>query len=277
MSNLFAIVNKQLLPAAGVSLHISDLAIQRGYGIFDFFKTLNGQPVFLEDHLDRLYYSAEKTLLSAGLPDRETFKTLLNALLQKNNLPDSGVRITLTGGYAVDGYNIAAPNLLITQQPITFNSQVADKGIRLVSYEHQRQLPHVKTIDYLVAVWLQSYIREQQADDVLYHWNGIITECPRSNFFIVTAQQKVLTPQRNVLKGITRKQVLQLAVNGITIETADINLDDVQNAREAFITSTTKGILPVSSFNGVVISNGVTGPVTKLLSEALMKKTYGEE
>ncbi len=277
MSNLFAIVNKELLPAAGASLHISDLAIQRGYGIFDFFKTLNGQPVFLEDHLDRLYYSAEKMLLSAGLPDRETFKTLLNALLQKNNLPDSGVRITLTGGYAVDGYNIAAPNLLITQQPITFNSQVADKGIRLVSYEHQRQLPHVKTIDYLVAVWLQSYIREQQADDVLYHWNGIITECPRSNFFIVTAQQKVLTPQRNVLKGITRKQVLQLAVNGITIETADINLDDVQNAREAFITSTTKGILPVSSFNGVVISNGVTGPVTKLLSEALMKKTYGEE
>ncbi len=277
MSNLFAIVNKELLPAAGASLHISDLAIQRGYGIFDFFKTLNGQPVFLEDHLDRLYYSAEKMLLSAGLPDRETFKTLLNALLQKNNLPDSGVRITLTGGYAVDGYNIAAPNLLITQQPITFNSQVADKGIRLVSYEHQRQLPHVKTIDYLVAVWLQSYIREQQADDVLYHWNGIITECPRSNFFIVTTQQKVLTPQRNVLKGITRKQVLQLAVNGITIETADINLDDVQNAREAFITSTTKGILPVSSFNGVVISNGVTGPVTKLLSEALMKKTYGEE
>lgn len=277
MSNLFAIVNKQLLPAAGASLHISDLAIQRGYGIFDFFKTLNRQPVFLEDHLDRLYYSAEKMLLSAGLPDRETFKTLLNALLQKNNLPDSGVRITLTGGYAVDGYNIAAPNLLITQQPITFNHQVADKGIRLVSYEHQRQLPHVKTIDYLVAVWLQSYIREQQADDVLYHWNGIITECPRSNFFIVTTQQKVLTPERNILKGITRKQVLQLAVNGITIETADINLDDVQNAREAFITSTTKGILPVSNFNGVVIGNGVTGPVTRLLSEALMKKTYDGE
>lgn len=265
------------MPAASASLHISDLAIQRGYGIFDFFKTLNGQPVFLEDHLDRLYYSAEKMLLSAGLPDKETFKALLNTLLQKNNLPDSGVRITLTGGYAADGYNIAAPNLLITQQPISFSKKVAEKGIRLVSYEHQRQLPHVKTIDYLVAVWLQSYIREQQADDVLYHWNGIITECPRSNFFIVTAQQKVLTPERNILKGITRKQVLQLAVNGITIETADINLDDVQNAREAFITSTTKGILPVSNFNGVVIGNGVTGPVTKLLSEALMKKTYGEQ
>ncbi|HQS52989.1 MAG TPA: aminotransferase class IV, partial [Daejeonella sp.] len=58
MSKLFVWVNDTLIPSDEAKLNIADLAVQRGYGIFDFFKTINGQPVFLEDHLDRLFRSA---------------------------------------------------------------------------------------------------------------------------------------------------------------------------------------------------------------------------
>ncbi|MFT3823547.1 MAG: aminotransferase class IV [Chitinophagaceae bacterium] len=273
MSTLYTIVNNDLVPAATASLLVSDLAVQRGYGIFDFFKTINGKPVFLDDHLDRFYYSAEQMKLT-NIPNRDALKELLDTLLQKNNLPDSGVRITLTGGYSPDGYNIAHPNIVITQQAMTFSNTVPEKGIKLISYEHQRQLPQVKSTDYLVAVWLQSYIREQQADDVLYHWDSNVTECPRSNFYIVTKDNKVLTPEKNVLKGITRKHVLQLEADGIIIKTADITLDDILNAREAFITSTTKAIMPVASFNGNLLGDGKPGEITRTLSKALLEKVY---
>jgi branched-chain amino acid aminotransferase len=245
MNHLYSFVNDSFLPADQACLLIGDLSIQRGYGIFDFFKTLNHSPIFLDDHFDRLYHSAAQLHLLVG-HTREALKAILTELQQKNNLPDSGIRITLTGGYSPDGYRLDQPNLIITQQPLqTPISPECKKPIRLVTWPHQRQLPETKTIDYLMAIWLQPYIREQGADDVLYHHNGVITECPRSNFFIVTANNTLVTPGRNILKGITRMKALELAAPQLKTEERDITLEELSTAKEAFVTSTTKHILPV--------------------------------
>lgn len=267
---MYAIVNNELLPAEKATLRVHDLSIQRGYGIFDFFKTLHNKPVFLEDHLDRFYQSAAILQLPVRYT-REELTDLFMQLMEKNNLPDSGIRITLTGGYSTDGYTLATPNLIITQQPLPANQGLHATGIHLATYAHQRQLPAAKSIDYLMAVWLQSFVKQQQAQDVLYHQNDIITECPRSNIFMVTADDRIITPGHNVLKGVIRRQVLALAENHFPTEEKNITLQELYQAKEAFITSTTKNILPVVKADGHTIGIGRPGKITTLLADNLHK------
>lgn len=274
-SGLSVIINGKFLPADKGQILISDLAIQRGYGVFDFFKTINGVPVFLEDHLDRLYRSADQMRLDFGY-DRDALKAMLFELMGMNNLPFSGVKITVTGGYAEDGYSLAKPNVLITQQPLLLYNDANASPLKIVSYEHQRQMPHIKTIDYLMAIWLQPFIKLNQADDVLYHNNGVITECPRSNFFIVTDDDVLVTPANNVLHGITRMQILRHLKHICTIEERNITLDEVYKAKEAFVSNSSKNILPVVKVDQHKIGTGEPGPLTMRIKKELLQLIAAE-
>lgn len=266
----YTLINNEILPAEKAFLRVNDLAIQRGYGIFDFFKTLNNKPVFLEDHLDRFYQSASILQLPVS-HSREALKDLLQQLMAHNNIPDAGIRITLTGGYSADGYSLNTPNLIITQQPLPDNRALQTTGIHLATYPHQRQLPAAKSIDYLMAVWLQPFVKQQQAQDVLYHQNNAVTECPRANFFIVTANDTIITPGHHILKGVIRKQVLALAAARFAVKEKEVTLQDIYQAKEAFITSTTKNILSVVKVDGQAIGAGAPGPVTTLLANDLQQ------
>jgi branched-chain amino acid aminotransferase len=257
----YTIVNNDFIPADKASVLIADLAVQRGYGIFDFFKTINGRPVFLDDHLDRFYHSANQMRLTVK-QNREELKTLLFELMNRNNLPNSGVRITLTGGYSPDGYELVSPNMIITQQPLKINTEINRQGIKLITYPYQRQMPQVKTIDYLMAIWLQPLIKERGADDMLYHDNGLLRECPRSNFFLVTHSNKILTSDTQVLPGVIRKKLLSINGQDFTVQEAPITLEDLKNCKEAFITSSTKNILPVTEIDGQVVGDGQAGEIT---------------
>lgn len=269
MNESYVLVNDDLVPAEKASLLVSDLAIQRGYGIFDFFKALHYTPVFPDEHLDRFFHSASQLRLSIG-KSRDELKALLQTLMQKNGIPHSGIRMTLTGGYSPDGYELVKPNLVITQKILQLPSRENfEKGIRLVSYPHQRQMPDVKTIDYLMAIWLQPFIRQNKADDVLYLRDGIVLECPRSNFFIVTGNDRLVTPSGGILKGIIRAKVLELAGKQFQTEERDITLEEARAAKEAFITSTTKHILPVLRIDGQPIGKGRPGKVSQWLNGEL--------
>jgi branched-chain amino acid aminotransferase len=268
MNKIYSIINGVFFAKNDAKISISDLSIQRGYGVFDFFRTVQNQPIFLEDHLDRFFYSAAEMKLEPPF-NRSQIKELIYELIAKNNVPDSGIKVILTGGYSEDGFTLSRPNLIITQTAFTFNNELFDKGMSLISYEHQRQLPHVKTIDYLQAILLQSYISENHADDVLYHNQTEIGECPRSNFFLVTSDKRVLTPLKNILKGITRKKILELT--GFNIEESILKLDDLNDAQEAFITSTTKNIVPVLKIDGKAIGNGRPGKITTEIYRQIFK------
>lgn len=271
MDTKYVFINGTYMEAAQASLLITDLAIQRGYGIFDFFKTIGGKAVFLSDHLERFFHSAAKMHLNPGYTPTE-LEAILMTLIEKNNIPDSGIKITLTGGYSADGYALGKPNLVITQQPLTISLAMDPKGISLATYSHQRQLSEVKTLDYLMAIWLQPFIKEQHADDVLYQHDGLIKECPRANFFIVTKDNELITAKSNVLKGIIRKNILKLEHPDFKITERDFTMSDLQNAKEAFITSTTKHIMPVISIDGAYFSDGKPGEITRKLSRLLINK-----
>jgi len=261
-------LNDTFLPASDAALSVNDLAIQRGYGVFDFFKTVGGAPIFPDDHLDRFFHSAARMHLPVG-KSREELKEIIAQLMQLNNFPDSGIRITLTGGYSTDSISLGRPNLVITQHPMAPPGKDCPPPIRLISYPHQRQLPDVKTIDYLMAIHLQPTIRERGAFDVLYHNNGVITECPRCNFFLLTADDILVTPARKMLKGITRKKVLELAAARLAAEERDVLLGEIPAAKEAFITSTSRHIIPVSHIDDIPIGDGTPGPVTEQLNAML--------
>lgn len=242
-------LNHDFVKEEEAKLHYRDLSIQRGYGVFDFFKVVNSAPVFLEEHLTRFYFSAEQMRLNVQY-SKETLKEIIYELLKKNNSVNTGVRITLTGGYSADGYQISNPNLIIALH--SFSPPTSDqfsKGIKLISYQHQRQLPHVKSIDYLMGIWLQPIIKQHHANDVLYHQNGMVSECPRSNFFIVANNDVLVTPSKNILKGVMRSKIIEVAQAGFKVEERDLHLDEIKTAKEVFITSTTKTILPVKQID----------------------------
>jgi branched-chain amino acid aminotransferase len=272
MSSLYTMVNGALVPAGEASLFVNDLSIQRGYGIFDFFKIVNRKPIFLEDHIDRFFNSASYMALDKNL-NREALTIQINELMNKNQLVESGIRITLTGGYADDSYTFQDPNIILAQFPLQLSREI-QPGIKLLTHEHQRQFPSIKTIDYLMAMWLQPMMRKNEVSDILYHSAGRVTECPRANFFIVTEDGILKTDADNVLKGITRKHLLQLASGHVKTEETEITLEDVRNAKEAFITSTTKHVLPVIEIDRKPVGAGVIGKTTKLLAELLNQKVF---
>jgi len=269
MADKYVFVNDSFVAEEQASLLVSDLAIQRGYGIFDFFKTVNGKSVFLEDHLHRFYFSLSKMHLQIK-QSPEQLNTILETLQSKNQLPDSGIKMIVTGGYSSDGYTLPGlQNLIITQTPFIAPMELSAKGLKLVTYDYQRQLSEMKTLDYSMAIWLQPFIKQQNADDVLYHYNGLVKECPRANFFIVTHDQEVITAKSNILKGVIRKNILNLENSGFKITERDFTMEELRNAAEAFITSTTKHILPVHQIDQLSLK---TGEVTKRLSELLLQK-----
>ena len=261
-------MNDRFVPEKLATVSISDLNIERGYGIFDFFRLIGNHPLHLEDHLDRLFFSAEQMRLTIP-KSREELKQVIRELIWKNEVPDSGIRIQITGGTTSDGIEFNSPTLIISQIPFSNPTPAQMKhGISLMSYMHQRQLPHVKSTDYLMSLWLQNQLKEQGAEDILYHDNGIIRECPRSNFFLVTQNDKVCTPEEGVLKGITRKKVLMLASKNFEVEVRNVRMEEIDSAREAFITSTTKQILPVTIIDRKKVGEGTPGKIAgQLMSE----------
>jgi branched-chain amino acid aminotransferase len=268
-NKLYAYIHGEIVLLEQAFLHVSDLAIQRGYGIFEFFKVQNKYPFFLEDYLNRFYKSAHLMDLPVPLI-REDLKAVISKLIDKNALELSGVKMILTGGYSPNGYEPAEPNLIITQQPFSLPGQEQlEKGIKIITHEYVREVPPAKTINYSIGIRLIKEIKAQGADDVLYHQNGVVTEFPRCNFFIVKQDDTVVTPVRDVLYGITRKNVLELAGKKYKVEEGVVTLDDIAQAKEAFLTSTTKRIVPIVQVDDKIVGNGKPGSVTLSLLEDL--------
>ena len=252
-------------------LHVSDLSIQRGYGIFDFLRSVNGVPLFLQDHLDRFYASAKEMHLPVR-KNRQELSNIISELIKRTEVFEGGIRITLTGGNSADSYHLAEPNLIITSNPVnTATKEDFAKGYSVITHAYQREIPHVKSINYLMAVWLQPLVKEMKADDILYFNKESITEFPRCNVFVVSQDGKLVTPANNILKGITRKQILQLAKDSMEVEERDILVDELPNAKEIFLTATTKKIIPVLKVDNIIVGDGKPGMITAALYEKFLE------
>jgi D-alanine transaminase/branched-chain amino acid aminotransferase len=272
MHSAISYITGEFISIEQATIPINDLGIQRGYGVFDFLRVAGDKPLFIDDHLDRFYYSAEVMRLKIK-QERTELKSIIQELISTNKLNHSGIRLILTGGASDDGYIISEPRLSIIQQSMKPPPEkLPDTGIKLVSNEYQRQLPHLKTTDYLMAIWLQPWMKEKNADDILYHHNGYVTECPRSNFFIINKEGILVTPKEKILHGITRKKIIEIGkIVGIEIQEREIHLNEIKDAKEAFITSSTKRMLPVAKINEIEISGLYNSGIMQIIWKKLME------
>lgn len=261
------------LPLNEAAIPPDDLGLQRGYGIFDFLRVMGSIPLYMEDHLERFYRSAERMYLTVPV-GRDELRGIILHLAEVNGLTVSGMRFLLTGGSSSDGYTISSPRLMVMHQPL--NPPPAawpEHGYKLYTHDFLRQMPEVKTIDYLMAIRLQPWLRSLGGDDILYRHEGLVTECPRANFFIIDQEGRLITPMRNMLHGVTRLQILQVARSiCLIVEERDLPLSEVLKAKEAFISSSTKRIIPVTCVDDHIFTSS---EVTRRLWEAMMAHETG--
>ncbi len=262
----FSMINGDIVQTSKAQLHVSDLALLRGYGLFDFFRVKEGVPLFLEDYFARFYGSAEKLGLEVPISKSE-LESLIFSLLEANGERDTNVRLLLTGGYSDDGFTPAKPNVMALQHARKdYDPELFEKGAALITHKYVRDLPEVKSINYATAVRLIPEMKKANAIEVLYHDAGKVAETSRANIFIVDQEGALVTPAEDILEGITRKRILELAED-MEVETRQVSLEEVMAAQEVFITSTTKGAMPISEIDGQTIGEGRAGEVTKQLGK----------
>ena len=247
------------MPSAEASIGLHDLGLLRGFGIFDYLQQKQGVPLFIDDYLNRFFNSA--AIMGVEIPvSRAEIKASALALIKSNGLSHSGLRLILTGGYSPDSFTPTTPNFYMLEQPLQMpDNELFTNGVKLMWHQYTREVAEVKTTNYVVPILLQAQWKAMGAYDVLYHDEHFVTESSRSNFFIVSKDNILITPDRNVLKGITRKKVLELAMNIMGVEIRDVKLSQVTDAKEAFITSSTKGVLPIVQINDLIIADGRVG------------------
>ncbi|MEL7163177.1 MAG: aminotransferase class IV, partial [Bacteroidota bacterium] len=181
-----------------------------------------------------------------------------------------GIRFVLTGGYSPDGYTPTTPNLVGLAYP--FHGPPAEQyrtGVKVVLHDYERQLPQVKSIDYLEGVRIQPMLRARGVDYALYvDRHGKVRESDRSNYLMVK-NGTLVTPGKDILHGITRLHLLRLARElAIPVEERTVSITELREADEAIICSSVKGAMPITELDGKPVADGKPGPVTQRLMGA---------
>ena len=172
--------------------------------------------------------------------------------------------------------------LILVDELKNLPANVFKKGIKLISFEHKRIMPEVKTLNYIPVVKLFSgEMKKQKAFEVLYTYSNRVLECSTSNFFIIR-KNTIITPKNNILIGTTRDLVIKLAKKEFKVEERDIKISELKTADEAFITATNKEIIPVVKIGAQKIGGGKpttergkVGKNTKILMKLF--KNYTEK
>lgn len=273
----YQFINGEIKLASEARIPTNDLGLLRGYAVFDYFRVLQGVPVFVEDHLDRLFHSLD--VMDLELPrSREEIKQQIYELIEKNEMTEAGFRIVVSGGYAEDGFTPSTPNMYMMMHTLpTYSPSLDEKGAKLLTSAYQRDVPSVKTTIYVQSIHFAKKMKKENAIEVLYHWKGNITECSRSNIFFVDQNDNLITPKHGMLKGITRKRTIAVAESlGIPVQLRKVNMDEVPQMKEAFITSSTKEVTPIVQIDDLRIGDGRVGPMTKRIIRHFKEMLHAE-
>jgi|SRR5712692_7793063 len=254
------------------TLSINDVAVLRGFSAFEAMRTYDRRPFHLDEHLTRLYRSAE--LIELEIPwSQEFITTVIHEVIERNAYKHATIRLLVTGGVTEDSIlPIGKPTLAVLITPLgERDMQRFEQGYKLITTNLQRLAPEAKTTSYLAAIRALKEAARRAASDALFvNEQGHVLEATRSNFFIFRGDTLV-TPGVGVLIGITRNVVLDLARGRFPVEQRPILLEELTQADEAFITSSSREIMPVVQINDVVIGEGKPGRRTYELEQRFIE------
>ncbi|MBE9192238.1 aminotransferase class IV [Gloeocapsopsis crepidinum LEGE 06123] len=259
-------INGKYTTADESCLPINDLGIVRGYGVFDFLRTYNGIPFKLSEHVQRLQKSAE--LIGLNLPwSTPEIEAIAQETFNRNHLPDANIRIIATGGMSTDFITPSGePSLIVIVTPVTeYPETYYTQGVKVITVQAERFIPGAKSLNYISAIMALQQAKQVNAIEALYiNQQRHVLEGTTTNLFIFR-DNKLITPKENILQGITREVVLELAKIEFEIVEQPIHYSDLNNCDEAFITATNKEIMPITQIDDLQISSGKSGKNTQNL------------
>jgi branched-chain amino acid aminotransferase len=266
-------VNGELRLRAEAVVSVFDSGFVLGDGVWEGLRVHRGHPVFLDQHLDRLYEGAKAIALDIGLSRRD-LRSAIYETLRANGMTDGvHLRLMVTRGVKRTPYQdprmtVGSATIVIVPEYKQPRDAILDTGIRLFTVHVRRPYPdvldpklntHSKLNDILACI--QAY--SAGCDEALMlDPHGFVATCNSTHFFIVRRGELWTSSGAFCLGGITRAAVLRLARDAdIPTFERDFSLTDVYGADEAFVTGTFAGIVPVREVDGRTIGDRDDRPV----------------
>jgi D-alanine transaminase len=266
-------VNGAYLPEEDAKISIFDRGFIFGDGIYEVSAVIGGKLVDCEAHLARLERSCGEIRLALPWSKAELV-AVHEELIKRNELDEGGIYLQVSRGAADRDFAFpkdVAPTLVMFTQARSFvDAPGAKTGIKVVTTPDLRWARRdIKSVNLLAPVLAKQFAAESGAQEAWLVEDGVVTEGASSTAWIVKGKTLISRPLSNkVLPGITRKAVLAfLAESGFTFEEREFTLEEALDAEEAFITSATSLVMPVTTIDGHTIHNGAPGPTALRLRE----------
>jgi branched-subunit amino acid aminotransferase/4-amino-4-deoxychorismate lyase len=252
-----------------------DAGVLYGQGLFETILIKSGQPVLLERHLARMADSASQFQLEAPFPPAEIM-LMLKETIAGNVISEGAARITLTAGV-----NGEAANIVISARKLPYTSGQYARGFAagFVSFPRNERSPLVghKTTCFFDNVLARREIAGRGLDEGLFlNTRGELAEGTVSNIFMVVGG-KVHTPppESGLLPGIMRQMALDVCrQRGIAAGERIILPEELQHCREAFITNSLMGVMPLVSIEGQPVGDGKPGELTVAIQNYVFKTNF---
>ena len=269
------------------SISIFDHGFLFGEGIYETLRTYNGQPFLFDRHMRRLRTSASMIALSIPLTDPQIdarFRETVTAAGLPTKDREAYIRILVTRGIGELTYDPAAtpvPSIVVIVKPhVEPPADVFERGVRVALVPIVRN--HPGTVNPLIksnsllnnALAMQEAIRRGGFEGIMRNYKGELAECTQSNLFIVKNGAALTPPvDAGLLPGITREYLFEVGAGaGIPVREQVLHDADLFGADEAFLTSTTREVVPIVQVDDRTIGSGKPGPVTLALLDAFRRK-----
>ena len=266
---------------------VFDHGLLYGDGVFEGIRLYGGNIFRLEEHLERLEYSAKAILLKLPLTRAELSEATCETC-RVNGLKDAYIRLVVTRGVGDLGlapWLCPKPTLFIIASRISLYPQEHyDNGLAIVTVPTRRinpaaLPPTVKSLNYLNNILAKIEARQFGAlEAIMLNDQGYVAECTADNVFIVR-KGEILTPgtEQGALKGITRGAILDLSAElKVPVREVQMTRYDIWCADECFLSGTGAEVIPVVKLDGREIDSGRPGPVTKRVMKAFRKRVLVE-
>lgn len=272
----------EYMPVSELRLPVTDMGFQLGDMCYDAVHVHKGRFFRLQDHLDRWEHSiAARRYNSIGV-DREQVAEVLNGCVARAGLKESMITFVATRGSPTTAHKdlrTCSNRFMVWAVPYynVFSGPEAETGSDIIVSETIRIPPEaidptIKNfgrLDFVRALF-EAYDRGAKYA-VLLDQDDNLTEGRGWNIFVLSGG-KLMSPERGVLEGITRKTVVELSKRlNIDCQLTKVPVKALREADEVFITSTAGGIMPVRSVDGKPIGDGAPGPVTARIKEMYWK------
>lgn len=260
-------------------LPIDDHMVHRGDGVFEAMKAIARSVYLMDEHLQRLFKSAEKIALKSPFTMEEVKEIVLETLKVANQ-DEVMIRIFLSrgpGNFSVNPYDPSQAQLYVVITELNTPSPEKYKnGIHIGQSEiigKSSWMAQIKSCNYLPNVLMKKEAVDRKLDFVIgVDEQGNLTESATENLMIVDKNGVLVHPPLDyILRGTTMVRAFELAVeNGIATKIGVISKEELRSAREVIIAGTSLNILPVVKFESYIIGDGTPGPIAKKLNQLML-------